>query len=80
MTRAFAVIFVAEWGDLTQLATATLAARHGRPLTVFLGATAALWSVASLPLLASGVQTRHHGPHALRHACAPLGFLSKVCR
>lgn len=30
----------------------------------------ALWSLASQPLLADGVQTRHHGPHALRHACA----------
>lgn len=29
-----------------------------------------LWSLASQPLLARGVQTRHHGPHALRHACA----------
>jgi site-specific recombinase XerD len=29
-----------------------------------------LWSLASQPLLADGVQTRHHGPHALRHACA----------
>ena len=29
-----------------------------------------LWSLASQPLLAHGVQTRHHGPHALRHACA----------
>lgn len=29
-----------------------------------------LWSVASHALLASGVRTRHHGPHALRHACA----------
>ena len=29
-----------------------------------------LWSLASQPLLAGGVQTRHHGPHTLRHACA----------
>ena len=29
-----------------------------------------LWSLASQPLLAHGVHTRHHGPHALRHACA----------
>jgi site-specific recombinase XerD len=29
-----------------------------------------LWSLASRPLLAHGVQTRHHGPHTLRHACA----------
>jgi integrase/recombinase XerD len=31
---------------------------------------AGLWSVASDALLATGVRTRHHGPHTLRHACA----------
>ena len=44
----FTVIFIAEWGDLTQLATAALAARYKAPLTVFLAATAALWSVAGI--------------------------------
>jgi Ca2+/H+ antiporter, TMEM165/GDT1 family len=44
----FVVVFVAEWGDLTQLATAALAARYDSPYVVFAGATAALWSVAAL--------------------------------
>jgi putative Ca2+/H+ antiporter (TMEM165/GDT1 family) len=44
----FGVVFVAEWGDLTQLGTAALAARYGQPLTVFLGATLALWAVAGI--------------------------------
>jgi putative Ca2+/H+ antiporter (TMEM165/GDT1 family) len=48
---AFVVIFIAEWGDLTQLATAALAARFGRPTTIFLAATAALWSVTALAVL-----------------------------
>jgi putative Ca2+/H+ antiporter (TMEM165/GDT1 family) len=48
---AFAVIFVAEWGDLTQLATAALAARFGRPLTIFAASTAGLWAVAALAVL-----------------------------
>src|SRR6266481_7589916 len=39
---SFVVIFIAEWGDLTQLATATLAAEHKKPVTVFLAATLAL--------------------------------------
>jgi putative Ca2+/H+ antiporter (TMEM165/GDT1 family) len=34
---SFAVIFLAEWGDLSQLATAALVAHGGRPWTVFLG-------------------------------------------
>jgi putative Ca2+/H+ antiporter (TMEM165/GDT1 family) len=44
----FLVVFIAEWGDLTQFATAALAARYAAPVAVFLGATAALWSVAGL--------------------------------
>lgn len=44
----FAVVFVAEWGDLTQLATAALAARYRSPLVIFGGATLALWAVAAL--------------------------------
>jgi putative Ca2+/H+ antiporter (TMEM165/GDT1 family) len=46
--KVFAVIFVAEWGDLTQIGTAALAARYRAPAAVFLGATAALWSVVGL--------------------------------
>jgi len=44
----FGVIFIAEWGDLTQLGTAALAARFRQPATVFVGATLALWAVAAL--------------------------------
>jgi putative Ca2+/H+ antiporter (TMEM165/GDT1 family) len=44
----FAIVFIAEWGDLTQLATGALAARYAAPVTVFAGATAALWSVAAI--------------------------------
>jgi putative Ca2+/H+ antiporter (TMEM165/GDT1 family) len=45
---AFGVVFLAEWGDLTQLATAAFAARYARPFVVFAGATAALWAVAAI--------------------------------
>src|SRR6187402_1863664 len=46
--QTFGVVFIAEWGDLTQLGTAALAARYNKPLTVFLGATLALWVVAAI--------------------------------
>lgn len=48
MGSSFTVIFLAEWGDLTQLATATLAARYRAPVTLFISATLALWSVTAL--------------------------------
>ena len=44
----FGIVFIAEWGDLTQLATGALAARYAAPVAVFLGATAALLTVAAL--------------------------------
>jgi putative Ca2+/H+ antiporter (TMEM165/GDT1 family) len=44
----FMVTFLAEWGDLTQILTANLAAKYGTPLSVGLGAVLALWSVSLL--------------------------------
>ena len=44
---AFSVVFVAEWGDLTQLATAALQARYQQPVIVFVAATLALWAVSA---------------------------------
>jgi len=43
---AFAVVFAAEFGDLTQILTVSLAARYGDPLAVGIGATLALWVAA----------------------------------
>lgn len=45
---AFALVFVAEWGDLTQLATAALQARYQQPIVVFVAATLALWAVSAI--------------------------------
>jgi Ca2+/H+ antiporter, TMEM165/GDT1 family len=45
---SFGVLFAAEWGDLSQLAVAGLAARYDEPLSVFIGAWAALLVVSGL--------------------------------
>jgi putative Ca2+/H+ antiporter (TMEM165/GDT1 family) len=45
---SFGVLFAAEWGDLSQLATAGLAARLDDPVSVFVGAWAALLTVSAL--------------------------------
>jgi putative Ca2+/H+ antiporter (TMEM165/GDT1 family) len=50
---AFVVIFLAEWGDLTQIVTANLAARYHSPVSVAVGAVLALWAIAALAV-ASG--------------------------
>lgn len=52
VTTAFGVIFLAEWGDLTQILTADLAARYHSALSVGLGAVMALWLVAAIAVLA----------------------------
>lgn len=48
---SFAVVFLAEFGDLTQITTVSLAARFHDPLAVGIGATAGLWTAAALAVL-----------------------------
>ncbi len=48
---AFLVIFIAEWGDLTQVLTANLAAHYHDALSVGVGALLALWVVAALAVV-----------------------------
>jgi len=49
--RSFAVLFLAEFGDLTQLVTANLAARYHDPLAVGIGAVLGLWAVGGLAIV-----------------------------
>jgi len=51
-TISFAVLFIAEWGDLTQLLTAALAAKYHHDIpSVAVGALAALVGVAGLAVV-----------------------------
>src|SRR3954471_8114410 len=50
-TMSFMVVFVAEWGDLTQIATAGFAAHARQPVLVFCAATSALWAVAAIAVI-----------------------------
>jgi putative Ca2+/H+ antiporter (TMEM165/GDT1 family) len=45
------LILVAEFGDLTQIMTANLAARYDDPVSVGLGAVLALWTVAGIGIV-----------------------------
>ena len=67
---SFLVVFIAEWGDLTQLAAATLVAKYRQPLTIFIAATLALWSTTAI-----GVAVGYHAkkvirPHILQNIAA----------
>jgi len=50
-TTSFIVIFLGEWGDITQIVTASYAARYHAPLSVGIGALAGLWAVSGLAVV-----------------------------
>ncbi|MBY8869512.1 MULTISPECIES: TMEM165/GDT1 family protein [Streptomyces] len=64
----FMLILVAEFGDLTQIMTANLAARYDDPISVGVGAVLALWAVAGLGIV---------GGKALMRK-VPLGLITKI--
>ena len=64
----FMLILVAEFGDLTQIMTANLAARYNDPISVGLGAVLALWAVAGLGIV---------GGKALMKR-VPLALITKI--
>lgn len=48
---SFVILFTAEWGDLSQLLTAGMAARTGDPVSVFVGSWSALLLVSGIAVL-----------------------------
>ncbi|WKX70107.1 TMEM165/GDT1 family protein [Streptomyces sp. XD-27] len=64
----FSLILVAEFGDLTQIMTANLAARYDDPLSVGVGAVLALWAVAGLGIVGGRTLMRF----------VPLKLITKV--
>ena len=52
MASAFALVFAAEWGDISQVLTANLAARYHDALSVAAGSLAALWLAAAIGVVA----------------------------
>jgi len=71
---SFGVLFAAEWGDLSQLATAGLAARYAEPLSVFIGSWAALLVISALAAFL-GRKLADRLPIALLHRIAAGLFL-----
>jgi putative Ca2+/H+ antiporter (TMEM165/GDT1 family) len=69
---SFVVIFIAEWGDLTQFSTAILAAKHGpgKAVTVFVAATLALWTVTALAILVGNRARKILQPKVLQRIAA----------
>jgi putative Ca2+/H+ antiporter (TMEM165/GDT1 family) len=74
-STAFVVIFVAEWGDLTQVLTANLAAHYHSALSVAVGAVLALWAVAALAVVGGRGLLRYFPAAAVRRVSAAILFL-----
>jgi Ca2+/H+ antiporter, TMEM165/GDT1 family len=70
---SFGVLFAAEWGDASQLATAGLTARLGEPVAVGIGAWLALVGVAVIAMLAGRVIVKRV-PVRLVHRVAGVLF------
>jgi putative Ca2+/H+ antiporter (TMEM165/GDT1 family) len=67
---AFVVIFIAEWGDLTQILTANLAVHYHSPVSVGVGALAALWTVAAIAVVGGKGMPRLVSVVTIRRATA----------
>lgn len=77
---SFAVLFLAEWGDLSQLLTAGLVARGGDPASVFAGALTGLLLVSGLGALLGRALIRRVRMSLVQRAgalvCALLALLT----
>lgn len=76
--KSFLVVFIAEWGDLTQLGTAALAARYRAPVTVFLAASLALCLVAAIAVFVGNRLSAILHPRHTQRAAAVVFVLLGV--
>ena len=72
MGISFGLLFAAEWGDASQLATAALTARSGAPLTVGIGSWLALVTVAGIAVLVGSRISEHLPSRWLQRTAAAL--------
>ena len=79
---SFLVLFAAEWGDLSQLLTISLVAKYQDPVTVFVGALAALLTVSGLAVVSGRALLRVISLHVLHYVgaavCLTLATLTVV--
>jgi putative Ca2+/H+ antiporter (TMEM165/GDT1 family) len=74
LLSTFALLFVAELGDKTQLAVISMTVRHKAPLWIFVGAALALAAVTAIGVLGGQLLTRFV-PEAVLHKLAAVLFL-----
>ena len=72
LLSTFALLFVAELGDKTQLAVISMTAKHKMPVWIFVGATLALAAVTLIGVLGGELLTRFIPEMVLRKIAAVL--------
>lgn len=70
---SFGILFVAEWGDASQLAAAGMAAQYSQPIAVGLGTFLSLLSVTALAVFIGGKLRDRIRPQLLQR-CAGFVF------
>jgi putative Ca2+/H+ antiporter (TMEM165/GDT1 family) len=83
---SFAAIFFSEWGDIGQITAATMSARFGAPLLVWIGAVSAMVTKGALAASIGGALRQwiqdHLSPKMIRYGAVALllllGILSAV--
>lgn len=74
LITTFFLVFLAELGDKTQLATMLMATKSKSIWTVFIGSSVALIASSLLGVLAGSFITKHI-PACYIHAASGLGFI-----
>jgi putative Ca2+/H+ antiporter (TMEM165/GDT1 family) len=72
LLSTFALLFVAELGDKTQLAVISMTAKHKMPVWIFIGATLALAAVTAVGVLGGELLTRFVPEMVLRRVAAVM--------
>ncbi|MGB2650709.1 MAG: TMEM165/GDT1 family protein [Candidatus Omnitrophota bacterium] len=81
----FSAVFLAELADKTQLVGIGMAAKTGKPLTVWMGSVAAYIVVTAISVLIGAMLAKHIKPEVIRYVGASafvvigaLMFLGKI--
>ena len=75
---SFLVLFAAAWGDLSQLLTLSLVAKYQAPVSVFVGALAALLTVSALAVVVGKSLLRFISLHVLHYLGSGICLLLAV--
>lgn len=72
ISSSFGIIFIGEWGDITQLTTANLAARYDDPVAVGIGAVLGLWCAALVGITVGRTLMKYVSAHLLQRVGAAI--------